>query len=304
MLGSILGSHPKAVTTPESKFMVPAYWASVPPPGAVPDVEAILMELRRDWRARVWGIDFPPSVDIAVAGRNHQSVFTDVVERLVGLYAESVGKTDVDVWVDHTPANSANAGTLRVLYPEANFINMIRDGRAAANSVMGLDWGPNTSSGAAKWWAGRVGKGFVAAYAFEEDGLTVRYEDIVGELESTVRDICKFVDLDFVPGMLDASGFAVPAYTSRQHALIGSPPVRDRIDAWRNELRPRDIEIFEGIAGGLLIGLGYELVGELPLRPRTAIEKTRHAAIELWRIRILNRVHRRQRVRDSVPPPG
>lgn len=304
MLGSVLGSHPNAVATPESKFIVPAYWASMPQPGAAPNVEAILLKLRRDWRARVWGIDFPTSLEIAVSGRDHRSVFIDVVEELVGRYAASVGKADFDVWVDHTPSNSPNAGGLRALYPEAKFINIVRDGRAVSNSVMRLDWGPNTSSRAARWWANSVGEGFAASYVFAEDGLTVRYENIVRELESSINDIGRFVGFDFVPEMLDVAGFVVPEYTLQQHHLVGSAPVKDRIDAWRNELRPRDIEIIESLAGDLLTGLGYELVSELPLKPRTVAEKARHRAVESWRNNITNRADRRRRQREFVPPPG
>ncbi|NOS35007.1 MAG: hypothetical protein GQ522_00045 [Deltaproteobacteria bacterium] len=57
--------------------------------------------------------------------------------------------------------------------------------------------------------------------------------------------------------MLDASGFAVPQYTSRQHSLIGKRPDIKRVNAWERELTPREIEIFESITGDLLHYLGY-----------------------------------------------
>ncbi len=43
------------------------------------------------------------------------------------------------------------------------------------------------------------------------------------------------------------------------------PPSAERIERWRAEMTPEQIAEFEGVAGGLLAELGYE-VGASPRR--------------------------------------
>ena len=39
-----------------------------------------------------------------------------------------------------------------------------------------------------------------------------------------VKKLCTFLELDFQPQMVKGGGFKPPAYTSRQHVLVGKAP--------------------------------------------------------------------------------
>jgi hypothetical protein len=45
------------------------------------------------------------------------------------------------------------------------------------------------------------------------------------------------------------------------HALATRPPQTDRLARWRTEMSDEDVATYEGIAGELLVDLGYELAG-------------------------------------------
>ena len=85
------------------------------------------------------------------------------------------------------------------------------------------------------------------------DYLEVRYEDLVGETEATLRQICDFIELHFDPAMLDYhrraghrlaemnrdldNGDNGPVRTADNrlaaHALTTEPPNTDRCGRWR-----------------------------------------------------------------------
>ena len=59
-------------------------------------------------------------------------------------------------FADSTPVNTMQAHLIYQLFPDALFINMIRDGRDVAYSVSKERWGPSDPLKALKWWSNRV----------------------------------------------------------------------------------------------------------------------------------------------------
>jgi hypothetical protein len=65
-------------------------------------------------------------------------------------------KDTVRYFADSTPVNTMQAHFIYQLFPNALFINMIRDGRDVAYSVSKESWGPSDPLKALKWWGNRV----------------------------------------------------------------------------------------------------------------------------------------------------
>jgi hypothetical protein len=65
-------------------------------------------------------------------------------------------KDTVRYFADSTPMNTMQAHLIHRLFPEALFINMIRDGRDVAYSVSKENWGPKNPFKGLKWWGNRV----------------------------------------------------------------------------------------------------------------------------------------------------
>jgi hypothetical protein len=267
-----------------------------------PDVRSTFEWLRKDFRYRLWGLEVEWD-DV----REECVTHADLIELLVRRYAEAHGKATAGVWVDHTPSNMKRAMSLLDMFPSAKFIHVVRDGRAVAASICPLDWGPNSIANAAPWWTERTVYGLAAEQTLgPARALRARYEDIVLTTHEAIRRITDFVGLEFHSSMLEASGFAPPVFTHSEHALVGRPPDRARVDAWRTSLTDRQVEIFESMTGDLLRCLGYEPRFGMGATPVTLRERVGQAISEVAG-RCANKVRRsrrRDRARHRIATAG
>jgi len=250
MLGDLLGAHPRHVCLPETsyKFALLRTWRWRQ---ASRDGDRAVAWLEGQSKFRELGVDLGARSEVGALG------FRDLFDRLAAAYARSVGRADATVWIDQTPQNVVLGSTLLEEWPEGRLVNLVRDGRAVAASVLPLDWGPNNATIAAQWWVRAVAHGLAMEASFPGRVLRVSYEDLVREPERILRGICEFADIEFDPAMVRGGGLRVPAATVVQHSLVGKPPSPSRLDAWRQSLSSREIELFEAEAGQLLPLLGY-----------------------------------------------
>ena len=98
---------------------------------------------------------------------------------------------------DSTPVNMMHAARLYKLFPEAKFVNVVRDGRDVALSVAKEKWGPNDPYEALSWWSNRVLKSARAlAQIPQERRFEMRLEDLVTiSREATFNSYMKFLRL-------------------------------------------------------------------------------------------------------------
>ena len=85
----------------------------------------------------------------------------------------------------------------------------------------------------------------------------MRYEDLVAQPEEVLRRVADFLELPYAPEMAKFHEGRVrykPGQSAKKAWLPATPGLRD----WRSERSPREIELFEALAGDLLSDLGYE----------------------------------------------
>ncbi len=299
LLGDLVGSHSDCICTPESQFKISVYQRLNLHGNEAPDLGKATEMIKRHWRFGIWALD------IAAVPYGGIHSYGELILWFAKSYAMKSSKSDAKMWIDHTPANIQFAGLLRELFPEARFINIIRDGRAVAASVMPLDWGANTIDGAAYSWVEDISCGIAAESALGKDRvLHVRYEDLVRETENTLKKICNFLNLQYNPRMILGGGFKVPGYTIQQHSLLGKGPDAKRVNAWERKLNPRKIEIFESIAGKLLLYHGYTLKYGGNAREMNRIEKMISGIQEIYRRQIMNKLRRKKRKKKGIETAG
>ncbi len=109
--------------------------------------------------------------------------------------------------------------------------------------------------------------------------MELRYESLVVEPETCLRDICDFIEIDYDPAMKDyhrraaarlleqqartlASGAVLVTQDQRlaQQRLTTSPPDPSRIFRWRMAMLPGERAEYESVAGGLLAALDYPCI--------------------------------------------
>jgi hypothetical protein len=100
--------------------------------------------------------------------------------------------------------------------------------------------------------------------------------------------------------MLEAGGVNPAFLTLDQHRLVGSAPRVERSWAWKEELSPRQIEIFESIAGNVLHHLDYETLYWPRAVPHRSIERYRLEAKEFVYREVVNRWKKRLRYRRAL----
>lgn len=292
LLGSLLGGTVGAITTPESQFKAKIFreldWLG-DPVGRL--IAAALEMITAHDRFCSWTTKLPqlPSPE-----DNGPTTFRGLLEWVVTHYSQQhEGPAAPQVWIDHDPQNFRIFDDLVHHFPEARFVHIVRDGRAVAASLFPLDWGPNTVLKAAHFWQTNVEHSLNAEQQHADRVVRVGYEDLVREPQETLAQLCQQLDLHFSHKVAEGGEFAVPSYTQGQHELVGHPPDASRIDAWRDKLTPRQIELFESEAGTLLQQLGYRLTNDNP-RTATCWERSHLALTELFQKQMKRRRYKRR----------
>jgi hypothetical protein len=184
------------------------------------------------------------------------------IATVYAVYAEERGKPR---WGDKTPMYMQNLRLLERLFPDALFVHLIRDGRDAALSFLSMPKGLMTET----WMQPRDVAAFASQWRAEvkaaqrlgrrvepERYLEVRYEELVGDVESALRRISAFARLSYEPAMADYAG-NVDVSTKPHQQSLRRPPTAGLRD-WRLQMSPEDVGAFDRVAGDLLDELGYE----------------------------------------------
>ncbi len=174
-------------------------------------------------------------------------------------YAESQGKYR---WGDKSPYFD-RIDVIQGLFPNAQFIHLIRDGRDMANSVLKLSWGPNDIIRAAEWWSNHVWVvRRMGAILGPKRYIEIKYENLVHHSEDELKRICDFIGEDYSPAMLDfhkRAENAIPESKRALHYNTNAPPKTSRVYAWKKEMRESDQMLFNRHATTMLTELGYEI---------------------------------------------
>jgi len=254
MMGAMLGSHSDILCVPEAHFILQEY-QKASRKNYVDDTLKIMNAISSNLRFKLWGLPQSAIQDISEFPRiGYEEVITELVKQ----YGKKINKSGVSHWVDHVPANIKYTYLLLRLFPEARFIHIVRDGRAVAASLKSVIWGPKAIDRAAIMWIDFIAHGLAAESKLGTARiLRITYESLVQDPRLYLSQICEFIGIEFQEEMIMGRGFVMPQYYRSNQRLVGQIPDVTRITAWQRRLPPRDIEIFEFFAGGLLSYFGY-----------------------------------------------
>lgn len=247
-------NHHSELAIPSESYFLPALWDRY---RRRANREALIADLRCLFTVQRWGVN----IDDVRRRLPEEAGFAEVIQAIYRSYAEARGKSRFG---DKTPVYMQHLDLLERVFPGAQYVHIVRDGRDAALSYEYMPHRPRLSllyprgiGDFAFCWRREIlsARGFgstVAAGRYFE----VRYENLVTEPEARLREICSFLGVRFEPAMLDYY-HDFKSTPDRNHKRLAEPPSPGN-RSWRKQMSAADVERFEAIAGDLLADLGYE----------------------------------------------
>lgn len=305
LLQRMLDAHPLLAVVNDSHFIpkAPGLAAGHDPP-LTPELVEWVLGYKRFHR---FGLPEP----LARAAAERADTYGEFVS---ALYAGLAGSRGKPLAGEKTPDYVRSLPLLASLFPWARTIHIIRDGRDVALSTMQWArrdkgpgryrlWREEPVAVCALWWryqvnAGRRDGPELAGGRYRE----VRYEDLVAAPEEKLRELAAFLGLPFAPEMLDyheGKTRTEPGLSAKTAWLPPTAGLRD----WRVQMSPRDLQLFEALAGDTLSETGYERACDSISPDVAAIAEKCRVRWEEERVRREARRARKEVVRLQGPAP-
>lgn len=260
LLQYMLRSHPQiSLPTAESHFFIP-YYHRRDQFCDLDNIENLKAFLREIYHSRkhffdddVHGIRFDIDKIAKILHQKKCITIPDIITGIFQLNAQAEGKTR---WGDKTPYYILHLPTLLEMFPNAQIIHLIRDGRDCALSMLERKWDLkifNTYHAACTWNKYvNAGKAFAAEHANSYHEIS--YENILNKPESTLQELSNFLHIEFNHKVIDfkkSGGFG-------KTSLLTKPLQKSNQAKWKQKMSKHQQLIFESVAGETLSKCGYE----------------------------------------------
>ena len=236
VLGQCLGAHPLCVTNEESLILLPLWriyidlYASGLPTGIINLKEYISGEQL-----------------LSSLGQLADTVFTGLL-----------GQAKASRYVDHTPWYGLISSFVTALYPDAQYIHVIRDGRQVARSLQesfhkGYLWAGNDLEARCQLWVAMV-QGTLETLS-QKDNFSVYYSHLCHSPDTVLHSVSDFIGVPFDKTMLR------PLHIHHAASIVGekfgtaSFTEQFNSEGWPTDWDNSDREIFRRVAGNLMLKL-------------------------------------------------
>jgi len=180
------------------------------------------------------------------------------------LYRQIVAPFQASRWGDKTPLYVRYIPVIQRIFPAAQFIHVIRDGRDASLSAQ-KKWGLSQywymdNYYLLRNWVDNVNFGRKSgALLPETQYLEIRYEQLVLAPERMLQNVCAFLGEEYDPVMLSHNRLAQQVGPGPdQHTEVMQPISAKSVQRWKSQMSSLDLKMADRIAGPLLAELGYE----------------------------------------------
>ena len=261
-------SHPSIVVPPECGFAI--WWREKygnwnGAAAESKEASAFVADLAQSKKIETWKLNF--DLLLAELRRVRPANYSALVSLVYEIYARA-RKPGFQRWGDKNNFHVRHVGTLHSLFPEAQFLHIVRDGRDVACSYRQLKrtkiesaYAPNLTTDVAE-----IATEWKTNLEFVRDGfdvlpmrqrLEIRYKDLVTQSEATLRTVCEFLGEAFHREMLDyhllnRRDTLEPNEFLQWKAKTLDAPDATALGKFRTELTPEEIASFEKIAGDML----------------------------------------------------
>lgn len=286
LLQRMLRSHPNICSpTGESHFIIPLYknqrkYSLDSPEG----IKAVLEEMRRISREFVeedlHGLVFDTD---SLAKEFHEMGVKSVIDVITALFEKNMRGEGKRRWAEKTPYYILHMETILELYPESQFIHIIRDGRDSALSMLKRrhDLKIYTVYQAAHVWKKYVDTGQKIGSSLPKDVyFELRYEDLIEDPHKKLAEVCDFLNEPFSTKMVDFQKSKDP---KTKTPLLRKEIQKDNKNKWERQMSLWQICLFESIAKETLVRNKYPLASSAkPIHPLLDKVFSAHSRLATW----------------------
>lgn len=206
-----------------------------------------------------------------LAAKARESTFRGIFSALHEAHMALEGKRR---WGEKTPRHGFWMDEIGGLFPEAQFIHIVRDGRDMAIDISDSILLPYSVYSGANLWQRYVTAIRDSASRIDPGHyLEVRYEDLCANSETIIRRICDYLGEEFEPAMLspNKTRSAQSWSTHPLHAKTAQPISTRYCEMYKARITTDDTAALEALIGKTLQSFGYPITGRgKPLDARLA----------------------------------
>jgi hypothetical protein len=275
LLRLMVTSHPAIVVPPECGFAI--WWRQKYSDWSTTSAldrraDEFVRDLLSSKKIETWNLA-PKSVLNEIRHAKPAN-YAGLVSLIYSVYARE-HKPEFTRWGDKNNFHVHHVNDLLALFPDAQFLHIVRDGRDVACSYRGLGrkemqsaYAPRLATdiaAIATEWTNNVER-VRAAFASmpKRHGMELRYEDLVTDSEATLRKLCAFLGEEYHPQMLEyhilnqRDALEPKEFLQWKNKTLEAPD-KSALGKFREELVPGEIAAFEKIAAGTLKSFHYPL---------------------------------------------
>jgi len=179
------------------------------------------------------------------------------------IYEKAAESKGAKYWCCKSMNNVYYARELEAQKDKLKYIYLYRDGRDVAASFKKAIVGDKHIYHIASQWKKDQEASLALARSIPPGRFfSLSYEDLIGNPEETVRSLCDFLQIAYNSNMLNyytSKTSKVTAASGEMWSNLEKPIITTNTGKYLKEFRKDDLEIFELVAGNVLLELGYEL---------------------------------------------
>lgn len=256
LLQSILDTHPDICVSPEALFIIHLYGKYGRVKNWTEERKTIFInDLLSEEKLVEWWQTSPDKLSDLLAKYPLETHFSALCKAVYYEYACRNDKVNALLLGDKNPEYSLYIPQLSKLYSEAKFIHLVRDPRANVLSYQKVDFDMNSTAGLAYRWK-LYNRDIVRLQERMPDKvLIIHYEKLLTETQTTLEQMCAFLEVDFLPELLEFYKFSKNVFPWNHK--ITEPIDPRKADAWKTEIQPEDEAVIYRICGQTAKELGY-----------------------------------------------
>ena len=198
--------------------------------------------------APLQGINQDEIIDRILGDKPHD--FCKPYKHMLESWASKNGKNR---WGEKTPGNLFYADILLEMFPDAQFIHVVRDPRAGVSSMMNTTFFPKdiVFNALSRHKFMTKGRAILEKAVPEAQRMTLRYEDLVLNPEEKVRELCSFLQEPFEASMMafykDSSRYMKQDAANSFNKAATRPISVQMLNKWKKKLKDSDVAQIEAL---------------------------------------------------------